>query len=210
MTAWSDLTVVTDDLSSAAWACTVRDRVINPFASTATRDATIASGDRVAGMVTFQTDTNTFTVWTGAAWADMINAQVFTPVRAVAAANGTTTSTSYTSTLSGVATPLSLAFVAKRAVHVIKVGATILQTTTGPWTAWMAPVVTGSGFSTYGPVDDDAQTAQQDDINAGAYGERTSLVSGLTPGVTYTVTPQFKAQSAAGTANFRDRTIIVM
>lgn len=56
MTAWSDLTVVTDDLSSAAWACTVRDRVINPFASAATRDATITS--LATGMHTHQADTD--------------------------------------------------------------------------------------------------------------------------------------------------------
>jgi hypothetical protein len=148
-------------------------------------------------------DTGQDHFWLGPAWDS------FVPTRAVDAANGTTTSTSYTATLAGVATPLSLAFVARRSVHTMVVGTTILQTTTGPWTAWMAPVVTGAGFSTYGPLDNDAATAQPDDINMGSYSERTSIVAGLTPGVTYTITPQFKAQSGAGTANFRDRTIVV-
>jgi hypothetical protein len=68
MTAWSDLTVVTDDLSSAAWACTVRDRVINPFASAATRDATITS--LVAGMHTHQADSDhTFFRSSSGTWA---------------------------------------------------------------------------------------------------------------------------------------------
>ena len=193
------------------WGLDVRDSCVLRFASASARDSALTgltASDE--GLMAYLQDTNVITVYTGAAWVDQVNTQKFVPVLATSATAGTTNSTSYTSTLTGVATPLAVSFVAACATHCVTVGAFMTMTSTGPWVQYMAPVTTGSGYSTLGPVDSAAATAQMEDSPAyGGFIQRTSLITGLTPGVTYTVTPQFKSQSSAGVASFAERSVIV-
>jgi len=187
----------------------VSRQVVTRHASASARNSAISTAAE-EGMYADLADTDALTRYNGSTWVDAVNTQIFTPVRAVAAAAGTTNSITYTSTLTGVGTALSTTFVAKCTTHCVTVGALMTISGSGPWVVYMAPVVTGSGFTTYGPSDDDAAHCQPDDSPAtGAYVERTTIVPGLTPGVTYTVTPQFRSMSTAGTASFASRTIIV-
>lgn len=130
------------------------------------------------------------------------------PVMASDPTAGTTASATYTATLGGVAAPLSVSFVAAKTAHVVTVGALITQQTSGPWNQHMAPVVTGAGFAAYGPNDADAAMGQMTNNNVGAYVEKSTVVTGLTIGNTYTVTPQYKAGSGI-TCTFANRRIVV-
>jgi hypothetical protein len=115
--------------------------------------------------------------------------------------SGTTTSTSYTTTLSGGATP-STTFVARNTSHAIEISAMILNSGgSGPFTQYMSFQVTGSGFSTYGPSDADAATAQYTNNSIGSQCTRTTVVGGLTVGTTYTVTGWFKVSGSTGQFN---------
>ena len=130
------------------------------------------------------------------------------PSMASDSTGGTTTSTTYTSTLSGVTTPLSLTFVAAKTSVAITVSTLITQQTSGPWNQFMAPVVIGAtdGYS-YGPNDADAATGQFTNNNVGSVVERTTVITGLTVGNSYTITPQYKSGGVQCT--FGNRRIVV-
>jgi hypothetical protein len=133
----------------------------------------------------------------------------FTPKMATDAAPATTSSASYTATVSGGTSSFNTTFVATRTAHTITVSAFMLNAgSIGPYTFFMAPVVTGSGFSTYGPNDTDAAVAQF--VNTSVPGStctRSTVVTGLTPGTTYTVTLQQKATGSTG--EFANRRIVI-
>ena len=128
------------------------------------------------------------------------------PVMASDTTAGTTTATAYTATLTGVTTPLSVSFVAAKSSHVVVVGALITQQSSGPWNQYMAPVVTGPSFA-YGPNDGDALIGQWTNNNVSAYSERSTVITGLTVGNTYTVTPQYRC--SGNQCTFAQRRIVV-
>jgi len=163
-------------------------------AQLAMADLSTVSGTPVAGDVLR---------WNGTAW---VNAQA--PARVVAKddTSATTTSTTYTATLTGTST-LSLTFVALSTTAKVTVSAFIVNTgASGPFTFYMAPVTTGSGFTTVGPSDADA-AIMQTGVNIGSTTEKSSILTGLTVGTTYTVTAQHKV--SAQTGNFIYRRIFV-
>lgn len=121
------------------------------------------------------------------------------------AVGGTTTSTTYTSTLTGISVPLSLTFVAYRTAMVVVVGAFIASLVSNG-DQWMAPSVTGTSYY-YGPTDADAAFGQLTNNNIGSYVEKSTVITGLTIGQTYTITPQYR--TTAGTALFSQRRVIV-
>lgn len=137
----------------------------------------------------------------------LLDAMSSFPVSA-AGNDGTTTSTTYVNTLTGAATPLSLAFTALKSQHLVTVSCTVLNSgASGPWNQYMAFQVTGSGFTTYGPSDADSAYGQWTNNNVAGVGTRSTVVSGLTPGVSYTVTAFMRVGNSTG--NFLNRRIVV-
>jgi len=63
---YTDLTVVLDDTIEPTWGNTVRDRVVNPFATAAARTTAITSP--VEGMLTYQADDDDLYKYNGSAW----------------------------------------------------------------------------------------------------------------------------------------------
>lgn len=116
---------------------------------------------------------------------------------------GTTTSASYVSALTGTSA-LVTTFVAARTTAEVTVSTFVTNSgASGPLTQYIAPQVTGSGFTTYGPVDADAAIGQWTNNNVAGTVSRTTIITGLTPGVTYTVTAFMKVTGSTGSFNFR-------
>ena len=64
-------TITTGTVISSTWGNEVRDQLVTPFASSATRDATISLADRENGQVVALTpadSTHGLTVWNGSSW----------------------------------------------------------------------------------------------------------------------------------------------
>lgn len=77
---------------TASWAnANVRDQVVNPFASTAARDAAITVP--VAGMVAVTTDTNTVWTYSGTAWVQTAQNGAWTAYTPTLTQSGTVTAT---------------------------------------------------------------------------------------------------------------------
>jgi len=130
-------------------------------------------------------------------WYDEITAAVngaaFEPVNETSDGYGETSSSSYTSTLSGT-TPLTATFVAARGWHIVTISGRLLQYVAGPANQYMSFDVAGSGFS-WGPNDDDAIECQWDFDQRTVTSSRRTKITGLTVGNSYTVTLQYKAVS---------------
>lgn len=121
---------------------------------------------------------------------------------------GTTTSTTYTASLTGVSSTLTLSFVAQHPSHCVQVSAVMTQDTSGPWNQFMAPRVTGPGF-TWEPSDSHAAVGQATVGNAGCMASSTVVVTGLTVGETYTVEARYRCTNSSAAAGFNYRKITV-
>lgn len=127
-------------------------------------------------------------------------------VKDAALATGTTTSATYTSTLTGLAS-LSTTFVVPPSGRVyVNIAAAIMNgAASGPWDFFASFQITGA--ATYGPTDGDAAHARNGTINFGGVSSRRVLVTGLPAGITLTVTMVYRVTS--GTGSFGLRSILV-
>lgn len=180
---------------TAAWGnANVRDQVVSPFASAAARTSAITSP--VAGMVSYQSDTQALYYYNGTSWV-LVSPQA---AGAADATSGTTTSTTFTDTLTGAST-LAVSFTAPASGQiVVSVAATMAN-------GGANNVVIGfrlSGASTVAASD--ARSANM--LGASAFRLGAScLVTGLTAVGSYTATCQHR--TTAGTATYLNREIIV-
>lgn len=119
---------------------------------------------------------------------------------------GTTTSTTYTSALTSLAS-LSTTFTVPPSgkVYINIAAAVINGAASGPWDFFASFQITGA--ATYGPNDTDAIHTRNGSANFGGVSSRRVLVTGLTPGTSPTVTMVYRASS--GTGSYGIRSILV-
>ena len=178
------------------------------YATEALRDAAITSpfegqrayitGSTVAAATGSLTNvpTGIQTIYNGTAWVCV------TPVAAQSNTNGTTTSTSYVTTLTGDATAISVT---------LATGTTaLLSFESGPFNTDLAAstnlAFSVSGATTIAAADNTSSTNSAPGVNYGFLLSRNFVLRGLTAG-TNTFTLNYKV--SAGTATFRARALTV-
>lgn len=153
----------------------------------------------------WRTDLKIYEVWTGSAWR-AVGPRV-EPVTAVNADAGTTTSTSLTTTLTGASNNVTVAFVAPQSGKALVRAMALLKSDVDTSDTFFGAriTLTSGGSTVYSPVDE--ELAIHDDVrNASVVNEY--IVTGLTPGTSYTAVGVHKVQSG-NTGNYDNRRITV-
>lgn len=166
--------------------------------------STAAVTTPTAGMYVFDRSAGTFKQWDGSAWQTPFVAAIATPQATL----GTTTSTTFTSTLTG-ATGCSVVFVAPPSGRVSVENTTNLENSGTSAAVCGFEIrtgsVIGSGTVVYAASDDDSL------LSGGGGGVRATVVTpvttGLTGGQTYHCRQMFRASASTATYLYRRLTV---
>lgn len=156
--------------------------------------------------INWRTDRGYFEVWSGSAWA-LLGPQP-QPVTAVDTDAGTTTSTSLTTALTGAAANVSVAFIAPSSGKALVRAMAFMKSDLAGIDMYFGAriTVTSGGATFYTPTDQELAKCDPDRFVTCM---NEYIVTGLTPGTSYTAVGVHKVQAGGTTGNYDDRRITV-
>jgi len=193
-------TLVAGTTITASWAnASVRDQVVTPFATAAARTSAITSP--VEGMVSYLADDDHMYTYDGSSWKPVWRYGASVSAEGTQNTVGTTTSTSYTSTLSGSSAASATITAPPSGIVIVCISGVIFNSSSAQKT-YLSWAQSGGAIT----AADDTWSTWIAGTNGGRFGTR-KRVSGLTPGTSYTYTCNFRVDGGTGT--FDDQAILV-
>lgn len=175
-------------------------RTVLRFADAAARDAKVTAP--IAGMLAWIGTPGRLMYYTGSAWVPAAP----TPVYKINLTSGTTTSTTYVETLT-TGDPVTVSFLAPASGQLlVTVGGYLWSSVSGNSSVMSANIRNSAGTIVVTANDNRAAL-----VNSTSRASVSSqfLVTGLTPGATYTATPAYRSSVTTNTASFDSRFVRV-
>ncbi|MFE1878795.1 hypothetical protein [Streptomyces diastatochromogenes] len=175
-------------------------RTVLRFADAAARDAKVTSP--VAGMLAWIGTPGRLMYYTGSAWVPAAPS----PVYKINLDAGDTTTATYTETLNNaVGDPMAASFTAPASGQVLVTVGGYLWSSVANYSSFMSATIRNSSNTVVLAADDNRAALLNSTSKASVSAQ--FLVTGLTPGATYTGTPAYRSGATTNTANFDSRFI---
>ncbi|MFD7897495.1 hypothetical protein [Streptomyces sp. NPDC059743] len=175
-------------------------RTVLRFADAAARDAKVTAP--IAGMLAWVGSPGRLMYYTGAEWVPAAP----TPVYKINLTSGTTTSTTFVETLS-TGDPVTVSFLAPASGQLLVTVGGYLWSSVANNASVMSAIIRNSS-GTVSLAASDNRAALVNSVSRASVSSQF-LVTGLTPGATYSATPAYRSGATSNTASFDSRFIRV-